>query len=91
MAEPRPPLFLERGSYRQRRWMDAIRLLAVLGLVLWMIPLLWPSGDPTSEGVPMSRALHYVFGVWLLLIGACYGLTRRARTLPDRTDETEGL
>ncbi|WP_300061109.1 hypothetical protein [uncultured Roseobacter sp.] len=89
MAEPRSPLFLERGSYRQRRWMDAIRLLVILGVVLWMIPLLWPSGEAADGSISMSRALLYIFGVWVLLIGACYGLVRRAQTLPDSADDGE--
>ncbi|MCV3274117.1 hypothetical protein [Roseobacter sinensis] len=91
MAEPRSPLFLERGSYRQRRLMDAIRLLVILGAVLWMIPLLWPSGagpQEGHEGIPMSRALLYIFGVWVVLIAACYGLARGVQKLPDSTDDT---
>ncbi|MGZ2257423.1 hypothetical protein [Roseobacter sp. A03A-229] len=89
MAEPRSPLFLERGSYRQRRLMDALRLLVILGAGLWMIPLLWPSGAEVDEGIPMSRALLYIFGVWALLIAASYGLARRVHKLPDSDDETE--
>lgn len=87
MEEPRSPLFLERGSYRQRRWMDALRLLVILGVVLWMIPLLWPSGSEAGEGISMSRALLYIFGVWVLLILACYGLARRSHRLPEGDDD----
>jgi hypothetical protein len=68
---PRKPLpvFLERSSYRKRRLMDALKLLAIFGTVLWMIPTLWPNGsDPSAERVSMSRALFYVFGVWGVLI-----------------------
>ena len=64
------PVFLEKRSYRQRRMVDAIRLLPFLGLLLWMIPLGWPvPSDPTGqEGIPMSLALKYIFGVWVLLV-----------------------
>ncbi|MFC6584470.1 hypothetical protein [Sulfitobacter aestuariivivens] len=40
MAE-RAPVFLERRRYRARRMMDAVRLLAFLGIALWMVPLMW--------------------------------------------------
>lgn len=63
------PRFLERRSYRQRRLMDAARLLPVLGVVLWLIPLLWPQRDPAGEvaAVSTSNAILYIFGVWILL------------------------
>lgn len=54
--------------------MDAARLLPVLGAVALFVPLLWPvaAGDSSAAGradaVPMSSAMAYVFGVWLLLI-----------------------
>lgn len=60
------PVFLERASYRQRRLTDAARLLPLLGVVLWAIPLLWRShsaDDPFN-----ATALLYVFGVWVVLI-----------------------
>ena len=67
MSEKPIPLFLERRSYRQRRLMDAARLLPVLGAVLWTIPLLWPQGP--EEGVAASTAILYLFGTWLALAG----------------------
>ncbi len=64
-----PSVFLERSSYRRRRLMDAQRLLPVLGLILWMVPLLWPTpADTDAEPVLMSEAIYYVFGVWVFLI-----------------------
>ena len=82
-----PPLFLERGTYRLRRVMDAVRLLPLLGLVLWMIPLLWPSaGDPSGATVPMSRALLYIFAVWAVLIVASGALWLRIRKLPQKDE-----
>ena len=47
-------------------------MLPFLGMMLWMVPLLWPvpagSTDPTAPTIPMSVALRYLFGVWALLI-----------------------
>jgi hypothetical protein len=76
----RRPIFLERRSYRQRRMMDAVRLLPILGLVLWMVPLIWPRPDAGGDGgVAMSTALRYLFGVWALLVALSWALWRRTR------------
>lgn len=49
--------------------MDAFRLVALLGVVLWLIPVTWPNATaPGVEAMTMSHALFYVFGVWILLI-----------------------
>jgi hypothetical protein len=66
------PLFLERRSYRQRRLMDAARLLPLLGVLLWLVPLLWPQGGgqpvPAQvDAVSTSSAILYIFGVWIVL------------------------
>lgn len=79
---PQGPLFLERKSYRQRRLMDAVRLLPILGLVLWMVPLFWPvvpAGAGAEQGVALSTSvtLRYVFGVWLALVVMSWLLWRR--------------
>lgn len=67
-------VFLERRSYRRRRLMDAIRLLPVVGALLWMLPLFWPAGSENVEPVRTSTAISYVFGVWILLIALGSGL-----------------
>lgn len=85
MSDKRSPLFLARGSYRQRRLADAARMLPVLGAVLLMLPLLWPrSGDevPTT-----SAAMLYVFGCWMLLVVAALAL---AHWLDPAVTETDG-
>ncbi|MDX8347779.1 hypothetical protein SLH49_07250 [Cognatiyoonia sp. IB215446] len=73
----KPPVFLERASYRQRRLTDAVRLLPVLGLVLWGIPLLWGAegAGPKSN----AGALLYVFGVWVALIALTALIVPRLR------------
>ncbi|WP_315900490.1 hypothetical protein [Maritimibacter alkaliphilus] len=57
----RQTVFLERQSYRLRRRGDAMRFLPVLGIILMLLPLLWTEGP---EGLPVSRAMFYIFGVW---------------------------
>ncbi len=62
----RATVFLERQTYRRRRLVDAARLVPILGLLLWLVPLLWPTeGDSRTS---MSTAIIYLFGVWIALV-----------------------
>lgn len=81
----RPPVFLERDSYRQRRIRDAARMLPVLGAILCLVPLLWTRGP---DGIRNSTALLYIFGVWAGLILAAVLLSRLLR--PDPGDSDSG-
>lgn len=92
MTEKASPLFLERRSYRQRRLMDAARLLPVLAALLWLVPLLWPqsggqSGGPAGAGgaasVTTSSAILYIFGVWTLLAVIAFVLSLTLDKKPD--------
>jgi len=74
MAKSRPSLFLERKSYRQRRVRDGARLLPFLGGVLWGVPILW--AQPGPYGISTSRAMLYIFGVWILLVVVSLALSR---------------
>ncbi|MEM8578983.1 MAG: hypothetical protein AAGF60_14130 [Pseudomonadota bacterium] len=82
MTAPNPPVFLERRSYRRRRMLDALRLMPLLGLGLFMLPLFWPASvDEAGSPVPMSVAISYVFGAWAVLIvlsALLWALLRRA-------------
>jgi hypothetical protein len=60
-----PPVFVERQTYRRRRLADSARALPVLGLLLWLVPLLW---GLSGEAPRTSAALIYLFGVWIALI-----------------------
>lgn len=82
------PIFLERRSYRKRRMIDAIRLLPLLGLLLWMLPLIWPvpSGEEGSDVISTSVALRYLFGVWIAMVLFGWLLWRRtASSVADMT------
>ncbi|WP_226941931.1 hypothetical protein [Pseudooceanicola spongiae] len=84
---PRPgPVFLERRGYRQRRMLDAARVLPMLGLVLLGVPLLWPNGG--AEAMPTSHAMIYIFGVWALLALASAVLVSRLSDLAADDPET---
>lgn len=74
MTDRTSSLFLERRGYRQRRLRDAARLLPILGAVLWAIPLLWPRGE---TGIAASSAILYIFGVWLVVAGLAFGVSRQ--------------
>lgn len=87
MSRKQSPLFLERRSYRLRRVMDGARLLPFLGAVLWVLPMLWAS--PEAEPVRTSRAMAYVFLVWLLLVALSLVLSRWLTESVD-ADQREG-
>ncbi|MGH1579213.1 hypothetical protein [Planktotalea sp.] len=60
-------LFLERRSYTQRRIVDGVRILPVIALVLFMIPLIWPKGSDAGS-IDSSTSTFYVFVAWCALI-----------------------
>jgi len=69
-------IFLERQRYRQRRLVDGLRLVPVLGAWLFMLPLLWPVAvADAASAKSMSSALVYVFWVWVILIVVAAGLS----------------
>lgn len=74
MARPPRVLFLERRTYRRRRLADLARLMPVIGLVLLLVPLLWQEG---AGGMPTSRAILWIFGVWVVLVAATAWLASR--------------
>lgn len=75
MAEPeRPAPFLARRSYRQRRLVDAARILPVVGTFLVMVPLLWRRGGPESGGAALAEHATYLFVIWGILVLAAAAL-----------------
>ncbi|MEM9437425.1 MAG: hypothetical protein AAGA15_10320 [Pseudomonadota bacterium] len=68
MAGRKPsPLFLERPNYARRRIRDAARTAPLLGGLLVMLPLLWPSEG--EDAISTVSAFLYIFGVWAIMIG----------------------
>ena len=67
------PMFLARRSYRRRRLIDALRLVPVLGALLFMVPVLGASGHAGSS----YRGAIYLFCSWALLILLTAFLSRR--------------
>lgn len=82
------PLFVERQTYLRRRLVDAARALPVLGILLWLLPLLWavPIQPPSA-----STGLIYVFTVWLglpIIVGVLIRAMNRRAEPPRPEDET---
>lgn len=82
--DPPARLFVEPQTYRRRRFMDAIRALPVLGVLLWTVPMLWPAGDSAPSA---SSALIYIFAVWVLLVLGAGLLIRRLSHHADSDKE----
>jgi len=79
-------MFLERRTYRRRRLMDAARLLPVVGLLLFMVPLLWALNR--TDAAATSSTMVYVFAVWAVLIAAAVVLSRALSRVSS--DQPEG-
>ncbi|MEM8631620.1 MAG: hypothetical protein AAGF74_10315 [Pseudomonadota bacterium] len=98
MRKARSPLFLERESYRRRRLTDAARVLPIVAMVLFFIPVLWAT--PEDNASSTSRGGFYVFAIWAGLIVAVALLSRAisqpekavppATKDPDQPDGDEG-
>ncbi len=74
MRSPPNVEFLDRKSYRQRRYRDAVRILPLFGVVLMLLPLMWPSGaDGQSR---FSGNFLYYFGLWFALVAVAFALSR---------------
>jgi hypothetical protein len=84
---PKPPIFLQRASYRQRRVRDAAKLIPFVGIVLWALPMSW--AQSANEGQVGSEGLIYIFAVWVVLIvlAAILASRIRADTSQDTTDD----
>lgn len=76
---PREPIFLARQTYRRRRLIDAMRVVPVVGLVLFLAPLL--GGETMARGTASSGV--YIFTVWIGLIGVAALLVRLLSRSPD--------
>ncbi|HEV8034756.1 hypothetical protein [Yoonia sp.] len=79
---PKPPVFLQKASYRQRRVRDAAKLVPVLGAVLWAMPLAWQ--DDAQGATTNASALVYIFGVWIALIALTAVLSGLMRSIPQQ-------
>ena len=73
--------FLDRGSYRHRRFRDAVRVLPLLATILMFLPLMWPRESP-EEGLT-STGIIYLFSIWAGLVVAAALLARALRSKPD--------
>lgn len=78
-------VFLERRSYRLRRLRDAAKFLPFLGLVLWLVPLLWPVEG--ADAASNAMALQYIFGVWAVLIAVVFVISQMVSLGDHRADK----
>jgi len=67
--------------------MDAARLLPVVGLLLFLVPLLWAT-DRADRAATASSTI-YVFVVWFGLIAGAVVLSRALSKPPPDADRTQ--
>ncbi|MCE5974822.1 hypothetical protein LZA78_15140 [Sinirhodobacter sp. WL0062] len=89
MPQTGQPLFLARRSYRRRRMMDAVRMLPVLGMVLFLLPSLWLPGETPRPDT--GRGGLYLFAVWAGLVVLAFGLARGLAPAMEEEERTEEL
>ncbi len=83
--DPQDAPFLARQSYVQRRLGDAARLLPLVGVLLFLLPLLWLMN---AEAPRTARGLIYVFAIWTGLIVVAAWLAPRLMHRPPKAIDT---
>ncbi|MEM6635398.1 MAG: hypothetical protein AAF667_05840 [Pseudomonadota bacterium] len=89
MSNPRDPVFLARRVYRSRRLIDASRALPFVAVVLFLLPLLWATGNGTSS---TAMGGIFIFVVWAILIAisaAMSGPLSKISEDPEDSPSTE--
>jgi len=71
-------LFLPKDTYRERRAVDAIRLWPILGVICFVLPIIWTGAAKSNVG-----AMAYLFSVWAVMILGGALLSRRLRGEAD--------
>jgi|TARA_B110000240_G_C13335654_1_gene383233 hypothetical protein len=63
-------LMRDANAARARRLTDAALVLPFIGIILFLIPVIWPSAEVASLSfaTSTSTALIYLFSVWFCLI-----------------------
>lgn len=72
MADRADRAFLARSTYRRRRLIDAARMVPVVGLLFFLLPIL---GAGSATRATASGGI-YLFAIWLGLIAITAVLTR---------------
>ena len=85
MLAPREPIFVARETYRRRRLIDALRLLPVVGLSLFLSPLVGGAGYLRST----AQSGVFLFAVWFGLIVAAFALVRLLARVPGTGDPSD--
>ena len=66
MRRPETPLYLERRTYWRRRRIDAVRMLPIVGVLLFLAPFLAIGGGEGAGST--ARGGLFIFAAWAGLI-----------------------
>lgn len=70
-------MFVARQSYQRRRVSDAVRMVLILGIVLFMLPLLSVNTMALGGRNPVSGWWVFIFVAWIALIAVSAVLSRK--------------
>ena len=83
-----PTIFVQERTYKRRRMAAAARMLPILGVILFMIPLLWSDGETGSDSTRTASVMIYLFVVWAALTGVAAVLSRRLGPEEDTPEDS---
>ena len=93
MNTPQGSKFLSRTNYRQRRMIDAVKLLPVLGVGLFFLPLmLFHSHQEAEDGhyaASLSDVALYIFCVWVFLIILTFAFGIKLKDIESNTTQSD--
>ncbi|MGB0959106.1 MAG: hypothetical protein ACPGVK_02555 [Halocynthiibacter sp.] len=76
----------KRLSQTAQKWVDAARVLPVVGTMLMVFPVLRFSGRPENDGT--ASGMLYLFAVWVVLIVLSCILSSKMRSRSQ--DQSDG-
>ena len=79
-------VFVAKRTYQGRRLADAARLMPVLGIGLFSLPIMW-KGATLADGSRTVGVMLYLFLAWVFLAGATAVISKRLKSQDDQAQD----